>query len=304
LKLDKLIKDSKLVERLDKIDPDNASGNKNDGINYWKGKRIITLAEWKKKVGRNNEAYQKDIESQRIKEAFRYFPDDYEKSLLAFAIPQELMEAAEMWENRYLWLMEFRNNLKCGRALCFNCLLCPDKEEQDNYVGISRLIARNIDVNNEKEDEGGRNLNSDTPTTTQSLYPCSVLNRFKCPYGRKEMKPNRHQQKMKREGREEEEEEENDSNSLDVDYLFLLSGYAFAVELSFLKARKDKSTVPVNNVEDIYNVLTDRGALDKLLQHALNEEQLKSKDEIIEFFMSIKDNIRMDDLTFFKSTDA
>jgi hypothetical protein len=52
LKLDKLIKDSKLVEKLDKLDPDNASGSKSDGINYWKGKKIVTLAEWKKKIAR------------------------------------------------------------------------------------------------------------------------------------------------------------------------------------------------------------------------------------------------------------
>ena len=90
MKLDELIKDSRLVVRLDKLDPDNASGSKNDGINYWKGKKIVSLAEWKKKVGRSDEAHQEDIEGQRIKEAFQYFPDDYEKSIFAFAIPQEI----------------------------------------------------------------------------------------------------------------------------------------------------------------------------------------------------------------------
>jgi hypothetical protein len=57
LKLDKLIKDSKLVERLDKLDPGNASGSKNDGINYWKGKKIVSLDEWKKKFARSNKTY-------------------------------------------------------------------------------------------------------------------------------------------------------------------------------------------------------------------------------------------------------
>ena len=84
MKLDKLIKDSKLVERLDKLNPDNASGSKNDGINYWKGKKIVTMAEWKKKIGRNDKPFQEGIEDQRIKEALQYFPDDYEKSLFAF----------------------------------------------------------------------------------------------------------------------------------------------------------------------------------------------------------------------------
>jgi hypothetical protein len=140
LKLDKLIKDSKLVEGLDKLDPDNASGSKNDGINYWKGKKIVTLAESKKKIATSDKAFQKGIEDQRIKEALQYFPDDYEKSLFGFVIPQELMEATKKWEIQYLELMQFRNNSKYGRSLCFNCLLCPDKEERVNVVRISRLI--------------------------------------------------------------------------------------------------------------------------------------------------------------------
>jgi hypothetical protein len=92
LKLDKLIKDSKLVERLDKLDPDNASGIKNDGINYWKGKKIVSLDEWKNKFARSDKAYQMGIEVQKTKEALQYFPDDYEKSLFSLIVPEEVME--------------------------------------------------------------------------------------------------------------------------------------------------------------------------------------------------------------------
>lgn len=301
MKLDKLIKDSKLVERLDKLDSDNASGIKNDGINYWKGKKIVTIAEWEKKVGRSNEAYQKDIEGQRIKEAFQYFPDDYEDSLFPLKVPQELMEVTNEWINRYLELMQFRNNSKCGRRICSNCLLCPDEEKDGNYVGLRRLVAKAIGVSNEKEEEDD---NFDTPTTTQSLYPCTVVNRFKCPYDRKEMKKKpTHQQQVNNE--EEEEEEEEDSNSYDVDYLFLLGAYCSAVESALIKASKGKSIVPIKNVEeDINNALTDRETLDKLLQQGLDKEQLEYKDEIVEFFMSIKDKIRMEDLTFYKPIDT
>ena len=196
MKLDKLIKDSKLVERLDKLDPDNASGTRNDGINYWKGKKIVTLDEWKKKIGRSDKAIQNDIEDQRMKEALQYFPDDYEKSLFPLAVSQELIEATNKWYKQYLELMQFRKNTKCSRLLCFNCLLCPDKEESGYLVGISRLIARAIAVNKEEEEieynnNNNRNNNdssSDTSKTTPSLYPCPVLDRFKCPYDRKEMK--------------------------------------------------------------------------------------------------------------------
>jgi hypothetical protein len=83
-----------------------------------------------------------------------------------------------------------------------------------------------------------------------------------------------------------------------------LSDYSFRVESAFIKAKKEGSAVPIKNVEDIYNALTDRETLDKLLQQALDEEQLEYKDEIVEFFMSIKDRARMEDLTFYKPTDA
>jgi hypothetical protein len=301
LKLDKLINDSKLVERLDKLDPDNASGSKNDGINYWKGKKIVSMAEWKKKIGRNDKPFQEGREDQRIKEALQYFPDDYEKSLFTFVVPLELKEAGDKWYNQYLELMQFRNNLKCSRLLCFGCLLCPDKEKSGKLVGISRLIVKAIEVDSEEEEEEDDNSNS--TTTTPPLYPCPVLNRFKCPYDRKDMKEKQKYQQHLVRNEEEVKEEKEDSNSYDVDYLFLLSDYSFRLESAFIKAKKEGSAVPVKNVEDIYNALTDRETLDKLLQQELDEELLEYKDEIVEFFMSIKDTIRMEDLTFYNPSD-
>lgn len=296
MKLDKLIKDSKLVERLDKVDPENASGSKNDGINYWKGKKIVPLADWRRKLVRRGKPFQKGIEEdQRIKEALQYFPDDYENPLFPLAVPQKRMEVARKWYSQYLKLMYFRKNLKCSRILCYNCLLCPDREKSGKYVGINRLVAKAIEVNNDNEDDMNNN-NSSTPRTTPSMYPCSVLNIFNCPYGTISSitKPNSQQQKRKKEG------EEKDSNSYDIDDLFLFSAYARRVESAFVKATKEKSTVHIINVEDIYNALTDRETLDKLLQQELDGEQLDYKDEIVEFFMSIKDNIRIEDLTFYK----
>jgi hypothetical protein len=234
---------------------------------------------------------------QNTKEALECFPDDYEKSLFPLIIPEEVMEVAKKWNNQYIELMQFRNNSKYGRSLCFNCLLCPDKEKDGNYVGINRLVARAIEGNNDREEGEDNNSKFDTPTTTQSVYPCSVLNRFKCPYERQVMKKQlKHQQQS---GKEEGEE---DSNSLVVKQLFGLAAASSRLESAFIKARKEKSIGPIENVEDIYNALTDRETLDKLLQQELEEVHLKYKDEIVDFFMSIKDNIRMEDLTFYKRT--
>jgi hypothetical protein len=203
------------------------------------------------------------------------------------------MELTNEWINRYLELMQFRNNSKFGRRKCSTCLLCPDKEKDGNYVGLRRLVARTIEVSNEEKEEDD-NFDT-TPTTTQSLYPCPVLNRFKCPYDRKEVKKKpTHQQ----EGTKE------DSNSYDVDYLFMLGAYCSRVESALIKATKENSIVPVKNLEDIYNALTDGETLDKLLQQELEGEHLKYKDGMVEFFMSIKDNLRIEELTFYKPTDA
>ncbi|MDQ4013076.1 MAG: hypothetical protein M3146_05045 [Thermoproteota archaeon] len=57
--------------------------------------------------------------------------------------------------------------------------------------------------------------------------------------------------------------------------------------------------VPIRNVQDVYNALTDRETLDKLLQQGLDEEHQKYKNEIVELFMSIKDKVRIEDLTFY-----
>jgi hypothetical protein len=305
LKLDKLIKDNKLVDRLDKLDPDNASGTRNDGINYWKGKKIVTLDDWKKKIGRSDKkAYQKDIQYQRIKkEALQFFPDDYERSLFPLGVPQELMKMAKTWEKQYVQLMQFRNNSKCGRYFCFNCLLCPDKEEDGRNIGISRLVARAMEINNQGVEE--QDSNTDTPSTALSYsYPCLVLNRFNCPFDRKEEIKKKNKKKPKHHQQQETNNEE-EPNISDIEYLFIVSACSFAVESALIRAIDEKSTViPINSVEDIYHALTNRETLDKLLEHDLNEEQLKYKDDIVGFFMSIKDDIRIEDLTYHKPTEA
>jgi hypothetical protein len=73
----------------------------------------------------------------------------------------------------------------------------------------------------------------------------------------------------------------------------------FLVELAFATAEKDTSKIQIKNRQDVYNALTDRETFDKLLQQGLDEEHQKYKDEIVEFFMGIKDKVRIEDLTFY-----
>jgi hypothetical protein len=63
---------------------------------------------------------------------------------------------------------------------------------------------------------------------------------------------------------------------------------------------KRLSQVPIRNVQDVYSGLTDREKFDKLLQQGLGEKYQQCKDQIVEFFMNIKDKIKIEDLTLYE----
>jgi hypothetical protein len=257
LNLDKLVNNNKLFERLDKLYPDTTSKDKNDGVNYWKGKKIVSLAEWRK-IANSGQAFQKGVEYQNTKEALQYFPDDYSKWLFPLGVQEELIEVTNKWYLQYLELMRYRKNPNYGKTKCSSCLLSTDREEAAIYVGINKIVARALE---------------------SSLYPCPIQNRFECPYD------NRVDKEAK--------------STIDVGQLFRLSGIAFLVELAFAEAEKDTSKIRIKNRRDVYNALTDRETLDAVLQQGLDEEHQKYKDKIVELFMSIKDKVRMEDLTFY-----
>ena len=60
------------------------------------------------------------------------------------------------------------------------------------------------------------------------------------------------------------------------------------------------SKVPIRNVQDVYNALRDRDTFDKLLQQGLEKEYQQHKDQIVKFFMNIKDKIKKEDLTLYE----
>jgi hypothetical protein len=205
--LDKSV--NSLSQKLDKIYPDTSSNsnNGNDGINYWKGRKIIPLDKWLKITKANTISSREDY---NVKEGLRYFPDDYFEWMFPLGgIPGDLKEEANKWYLDYIELMEYRRNSKYGRTKCFRCLLSPSREESALFLGINKVIARAIE-------QGHNNISSST------IYPCPILNRYECPFDRK--KSNNNNNKIKA---------EEDSNLVDVDDLFNLSEIAFQVELAF-----------------------------------------------------------------------
>ena len=170
MNLDKSIINNNLFERLDKLysDTNTNSKNRSDGISYWKGKKIVPLAEWRK-IANSNKAFQKGIEHQRTKEALQYFPDNYSKwPLFPLGVQEELKKEANKWYLQYLELIQYRENPNYGKTKCSRCLLSTDREEAAIFLGINKVVARALENNN------------------SSFYPCPVLNRFECPYDNKE----------------------------------------------------------------------------------------------------------------------
>jgi hypothetical protein len=148
-----------LSQRLDKLYPETSSSNSsNDGINYWKGRKIIPLDRWLKITKANTISRR---ENYNVKEGLQYFPDDYFEWMFSLGIPEDLTEEANKWYSDYIDLMEYRKNAGYGRTKCFRCLLSPAREESAIFLGINKVIARAI--------EQGHNISS-------TIYPCPILN--------------------------------------------------------------------------------------------------------------------------------
>jgi hypothetical protein len=301
LNLDKSI--NNLSQRLNNLYPETTSAtNHDDGIKYWRGKKIVSLDQWLQT--------KKD---HTLEAALQFFPDDHPHYGLSYILDNigdpKLKEEAYTWYSEYEDLMEHRRNPIYGRKKCSRCLLSPDREQAAIFLGINKIIAKGL--------ERRQNVSAPSP----SVYPCPVLNIFECPYITKQ----------------EDKETETATTILDVNDLFELSEIAFQLELALTKAQvmtksndivyetnfetgkvieignpldfstddsldeklaevKRLSDVQIRNAEDLYHALTDREMLDKILDQGLDEEYQKYKDDIVNFFTSIKESIRIEDL--------
>jgi hypothetical protein len=156
LKLERSI--NNLSKRIEIFDPSNGD---DPNYYYWKGKRIIPLNQW--------------IELKGTPFAWQYFPADFNEFGTFLSENELTNEKIKKWNSDYLELMEHRKNPNYGRKKCFDCLLSPDWEEAAIFIGINKLAAKGLTVVGEEENDGKNNSNS-------VQYPCSVVNRFECPY--------------------------------------------------------------------------------------------------------------------------
>jgi hypothetical protein len=56
----------------------------------------------------------------------------------------------------------------------------------------------------------------------------------------------------------------------------------------------------MRNLDDIFAILTDKEKMDTVFQIALDKKYLQHKDKLIKFFISIKGNVKREDLTIRK----
>jgi hypothetical protein len=208
--------------------------------------------------------------------ALDYFPDDFDQ-LLTNISENELggrrkREDAMKWNSDFIELMEHTRNPNYGEAKCFHCLLSPAGDDPI-FIGINRLVAKGL--------TDGKH---DPPQ-----YPCKVVDRFHCPYERTDVK-----RAM--------------ISAFDVKDLFKLEEMAFAVEISFAKARKEDSRIRVRNKEELLHALTDMETLAKILEQgseapevseAIRTYLAENRDDILDYFMKVQDRVNLEELRLY-----
>jgi hypothetical protein len=65
--------------------------------------------------------------------------------------------------------------------------------------------------------------------------------------------------------------------------------------LALAKAQEENSLFSIKRAEDAYHILKDKKTLEMVLQQGLKEEHKQYKDRI-EFFMNMKDRIKVEEL--------
>jgi hypothetical protein len=180
MNINKTIKE--LHNRLDVVHPYSASSvnhlNKYDGINYWKGRKIISTKDWNdlyEKSSTYTDTYKTLLTSRRL---LQYFPDNYNGSISATGIVEDdkLKEDIQKWNTDYYELLEFRKNPTLGRMKCSKCLLSGSNDDPI-FIGIEKVFSRIV-----MKHCNNNNSVNDYSHSLNITYHCNVMNIFSCPF--------------------------------------------------------------------------------------------------------------------------
>ena len=227
MNLDKTIRE--LTNRLDVVHPYSASTTnsevRNDGLSYWKGKKIIATKIW-------NDLYQKSSTYTNnyktiltSRKPLQYFPDGYNGSISASGTVEDekLKEEIQKWNIHYYELLEYRKNWTLGRMKCSKCLLSGSNDDPI-FVGIEKVFTRIV----------SNQCNNNTVNTQSHetiTYHCNVMNIFSCPFESKEGSYN--------------EKDEESKYPYKREDLFVLHKISFAIEQAistFFEITKNNET--------------------------------------------------------------
>jgi hypothetical protein len=312
LNLDKSV--NKLIDRIEKLDSSNGN-NKSDGINYWKGKKIISLEEWFQ-ISRTNNLSNSD--KHRIKEGLEYFPNGYCEMIFPLGVPDDIIENVNAWHKDYIELMDYTKNEDLGKRKCRDCLLSPNNE--GSYFGLYKFIANALEIT---EYNGLKQRKANT----LSAYPCQVVNFYSCPYENDKRDGNQMvitrndlfklNQIVEIIGRTLSKALNVKGTRIiykidfqlgkvqEIDTFLCGDPYAYNMpggkpinhKLNEIMEQIEKlSVIPMTNLDDIFTILTNKEKLDTVLQIGLDKKYLQYKDKLVKFFISIKSNARKQDL--------
>lgn len=231
--------------------------------------------------------------------------------MFPLGVPKELEDEANKWYSDYIELMEYRKNPFRGNEKCDGCLLSMGKEEDAIYFGINKVMAKGLEYND-------NNNNS----ADQLLYPCKI-HRFECPYEKEKRKPNAkfdvndlftlddiadlaelalsRAESMTKNNEIIYEADFEAGRVKQIHTNFYIDHCSSSIECPLeeeLSKVTRPSKVPIRSAQDVIHALTARETLGALLEQELekNEEYLKYKDYLLNFFMTIKDKVRIEDL--------
>lgn len=299
-----------------------------EGINIWKGKRILSVDQWLKVIA--------SLENNKVvfdlSKGFDYFPDSTTEIIFEFGVEGSVeyykeipKEEFDKWFNDYLDLLAFKKNTKLGSMMCKNCLLSPHKDCSGLLIGVHKIVTKSL----QKKPEGNTTILNDHNQRSKNLnengpiYPCNVLNYFSCPY----------------EYKDNNKKFEHGFDS-DTEYLFELEQITRFVDISLLKASAltqsnetlyeidiesntmkeiqtlnngkqvvvmkwspiekgkkrilEKSVIPVRNKDDVLEILKDKDKLDKILRQGLSREDYgRCNERILNCFYLMRNNLDM-----------
>jgi len=261
-----------------------------ENLTRWRGKKLVSEREWDEMVRRRTEASQ-----------LYFMPDDFIENLFGpYTNFAGLERQFSRWYNDYEAYLNFSKNSNYAKYCCEAwCIMHPDPRTRIPKIIKDIILKFFVD----------------------QKYPCTVLNKFECPYGQFEKDA---------EGELVEAMQvcellgkalyyrQKDTENFDV--------YTFRIDFEKEPRQKqsdvnkdDQSAIndlenfkhPIRTIKDLYNILTDEKKLEWVLtdyiEFGLKEDRTFSlvedredldrlKGKVIEMFSKIKNKIKLKEL--------